>query len=81
VRVGSEEPQVQINAGNPLADQSGVLSRRYRSIRPRPSPKRNSPGLFWRPRCNCRSPCRVCSVISNLTGWPVFCWPRVPDRP
>jgi hypothetical protein len=32
--VGPEEPRVQTNAGNPLADQSGVLSRRYRSIPP-----------------------------------------------
>jgi hypothetical protein len=30
--VRAKEARVQTSAGNPLADQSGVLSRRYRSV-------------------------------------------------
>jgi hypothetical protein len=31
--VRPKEAGIQPNAGNPLADQSGILSRRYRAIR------------------------------------------------
>jgi hypothetical protein len=45
--VGPEEPRVQINAGNPLADQSGVLSRRYRLIPPATAAEEEFAGPFF----------------------------------
>jgi hypothetical protein len=41
-----EEPRVQTNAGNPLADQSGVLSRRNRLIPPATAAEEKFAGLF-----------------------------------
>ena len=42
----SQRPRVQTNAGNPLADQSGILSRRYRSIPPATAAEEEFAGLF-----------------------------------
>src|SRR5208282_661571 len=41
-----EESRVQTNAGNPLADQSGVLSRRNRSVPPATTAEEELAGFF-----------------------------------
>ena len=41
-----KEPRVQTDAGNPLADQSGILSRRDRSIPPATADEEKFAGLF-----------------------------------
>jgi hypothetical protein len=43
----TEEARVQPNAGNPLADEPGVLARRYRAALIATTAKRNSPGFLW----------------------------------
>jgi hypothetical protein len=52
---------------------AGVLARRYRSIPTTTAAEEELARLrTGAPRYNCRAPHGICSVISNLRGWPVF---------